>query len=72
MSMMTERPQLVQLCEAAMEEQTIIDAQGSRKLFPHFWEHMFGSCHAPVALCEDWRNDLRALREIVDVPYITQ
>src|SRR6201993_5196001 len=31
---------------------------------------MFGSCHAPITLCEDWRNDLRALREIVDVRYI--
>ena len=53
-----------------MEEQIIIDAQGTCTPFPHFWEHMFGSCHASVTLCEDWRNDLRALREIVDVRYI--
>ncbi len=31
---------------------------------------MFGSCRAPVTLCEGWRNDLRALREIVDVRYV--
>ena len=31
---------------------------------------MFGSCHASVTLCEDWRNDLRALRKIVDVQYV--
>ncbi len=31
---------------------------------------MFGSCHAPVTLCEDWRNDLRALQQIVDVRYV--
>ena len=54
----------------AMEEQIILDAQGTCTPFPHFWEHMFGSCHASVTLCEDWRNDLRALREIVDVRYI--
>ena len=53
-----------------MEEDIIIDAQGPCTPFPHFWEHMFGSCHASVTLCEDWRNDLRALREIVDVRYI--
>jgi xylan 1,4-beta-xylosidase len=53
-----------------MEEEIIIDARGSCAPFPHFWEHIFGSCHAPVTLCEDWRNDLRALREIVDVRYI--
>ena len=53
-----------------MDEEIIVDAQGSCSSFPHFWEHMFGSCHASVTLCEDWRNDLRALREIVDVQYI--
>jgi xylan 1,4-beta-xylosidase len=53
-----------------MEEEIIIDAQGPGTPFPHFWEHMFGSCHASTTLCEDWRNDLRALREILDVRYI--
>jgi xylan 1,4-beta-xylosidase len=53
-----------------MEEQIIIDARSPAKAFPHFWEHMFGSCHASVTLCEDWRKDLRALREIVDVKYV--
>jgi xylan 1,4-beta-xylosidase len=53
-----------------MEEQIIVDAASPATPFPHFWEHMFGSCHASVTLCEDWRNDLRALREIVDVKYV--
>ncbi|MBV9105066.1 MAG: glycosyl hydrolase family 39 [Verrucomicrobia bacterium] len=53
-----------------MEEQIIVDAQSPVRPFPHFWEHMFGSCHASVTLCEDWRKDLRALREIVDVKYV--
>jgi xylan 1,4-beta-xylosidase len=53
-----------------MEEQIIVDAASPTTPFPHFWEHMFGSCHASVTLCEDWRNDLRALREIVDVKYV--
>ncbi len=53
-----------------MGETIVIDAAGSTTPFPHFWEHMFGSCHASVTLCEDWRNDLRMLKEIVDVKYV--
>src|ERR1700756_1055024 len=53
-----------------MDETIVIDAAGSTSPFPHFWEHMFGSCHASVTLCEDWRNDLRTLKEIVDVKYV--
>jgi xylan 1,4-beta-xylosidase len=53
-----------------MEEEIIVDPQRTCTPFPHFWEHMFGSCHASVTLCEDWRNDLRALRKIVDVKYV--
>ena len=53
-----------------MEEQIIVDAQSPATPFPHFWEHMFGSCHASITLCEDWRRDLRALRQIVDVKYV--
>src|ERR1700751_5845213 len=53
-----------------MDETIVIDAAGSTSPFPHFWEHMFGSCHASVTLCEDWRNDLRTLKEIIDVKYV--
>jgi xylan 1,4-beta-xylosidase len=53
-----------------MDAEIVVDPQQPYAPFPHFWEHMFGSCHAPVTLCEDWRNDLRALRKIVDVRYV--
>jgi xylan 1,4-beta-xylosidase len=53
-----------------MGETIVIDAAGSTTPFRHFWEHRFGSCHASVTLCEDWRNDLRMLKEIVDVKYV--
>ncbi len=52
------------------EQQIIVDAQNSPTPFPHFWEHMFGSCHASTTLCEDWRKDLRAMKEIVEVQYV--
>src|ERR1700748_2170269 len=53
-----------------MDEEIIVNPQTAAAPFPHFWAHMFGSCHAPVTLCEGWRNDLRALKEIVDVRYV--
>jgi xylan 1,4-beta-xylosidase len=53
-----------------MDATIVIDATASTTPFPHFWEHMFGSCHASVTLGEDWRNDLRMLKEIVDVKYV--
>jgi xylan 1,4-beta-xylosidase len=53
-----------------MEQHITINAQSPATSFPHFWEHMFGSCHASVTLCEDWRNDLRSLREFIDVKYV--
>jgi xylan 1,4-beta-xylosidase len=53
-----------------MDEKIIVNPQRTATPFPHFWEHMFGSCHAPVTLSEDWRRDLRALREIIDVRYV--
>jgi xylan 1,4-beta-xylosidase len=53
-----------------MDETIVIDTAGSASPLPHFWEHMFGSCHASITLCEDWRNDLRKLKEIIDVRYV--
>jgi xylan 1,4-beta-xylosidase len=53
-----------------MEESIVVDAQSPASLFPHFWEHIFGSCHASTTLCEDWRKDLRALKEIVEVKHV--
>ena len=47
-----------------------LDPDGFSRPLPHFWEHMFGSCHAPTTVTEDWRNDLRALKSIVDVRYV--
>ncbi|MEB0059710.1 GH39 family glycosyl hydrolase [Variovorax sp. LG9.2] len=32
---------------------------------PHFWEHTFGSGHAPLALRGDWQQQLRARRMLL-------
>jgi xylan 1,4-beta-xylosidase len=50
-------------------EKLILDSKVS-KAFPHFWENIFGSCHAPVTLTECWRNDARLLHEFLDRKYI--
>jgi xylan 1,4-beta-xylosidase len=37
-----------------------LSQQGTELL--HSWEHTVGSCHAPIALREDWRQQLRQCR----------
>jgi xylan 1,4-beta-xylosidase len=50
-------------------ETLILDSKLS-KPFPHFWENIFGSCHASITLAECWRNDARLLHEVLDRTYI--
>ncbi|HZZ40540.1 MAG TPA: glycosyl hydrolase family 39 [Acidobacteriaceae bacterium] len=47
-----------------------IDADGPATPFPHFWEQMFGSGHAILALRESWRNDLRAVKGVTDFRWV--
>jgi xylan 1,4-beta-xylosidase len=52
------------------QEEISIDAHAETSPFPHFWEHIFGSGRAILALRESYRNDLRAVREITDFRYV--
>ena len=54
----------------ANPEQVTIDAQGPRTPFPHFWEQMFGSGRAILALRESYQDDLRAVKEVSDFRYV--
>jgi len=36
----------------------ICDTGSATKIFPHFWEHTVGSCHATMALRADWQKQL--------------
>lgn len=47
---------------AQVQETVQVDADGAATPFPHFWEQMFGSGHAILALREPWRDDLRAVK----------
>jgi xylan 1,4-beta-xylosidase len=47
-----------------------IDANAASHPFPHFWERMFGSGRAILALRDDYRNDLRETKRITDLEYV--
>ncbi|MGA7168360.1 MAG: glycosyl hydrolase family 39, partial [Candidatus Sulfotelmatobacter sp.] len=51
-------------------ETIVVDAKAASHPFPHFWEQMFGSGRAILSLRADYRDDLRAVKEITDFHYI--
>jgi xylan 1,4-beta-xylosidase len=48
----------------------VIDASAPAHPFPHFWEHMFGSGRANLALRDSYRQDLRQVKQITEVEYV--
>jgi xylan 1,4-beta-xylosidase len=48
----------------------IIDASASAHPFPHFWEKMFGSGRAILALRESYRHDLHQVKRITGFEYV--
>jgi xylan 1,4-beta-xylosidase len=48
----------------------VIRADAPSTPMPHFWERMFGSGRAVLALREDYRQDLRATRAATGVQYV--
>jgi xylan 1,4-beta-xylosidase len=54
----------------AAGERIHIDATASGTPFPHFWEQMLGSGRAALALRDDYRKDLDAVRQATGVGYI--
>lgn len=54
----------------AAQETVSIDAHAPTTPFPHFWEEMFGSGHAILALRGDYRSDLRAVKSVTDFRYV--
>jgi len=55
---------------SAAPEILVIDTKAPSHPFPHFWEQMFGSGRAILSLREDYRVDLRAVKQITDFNYI--
>jgi xylan 1,4-beta-xylosidase len=51
-------------------ELIVVDDKAASHPFPHFWEQMFGSGRAILSLRENYRSDLRAVKQITDFHYI--
>ena len=47
-----------------------LDASAPTHPFPHFWEQMFGSGRANLSMRDDYRKNLRAVRDITGFQYI--
>jgi xylan 1,4-beta-xylosidase len=52
------------------QETVNINTNAPTTPFPHFWEEMFGSGRAILALRESYRDDLRAVKKITDFKYV--
>lgn len=61
----TEAPQA-----AAPAERIEIDLNVPAQPFPHYWERIFGSGRAVLALREDYRRDLHTVKETTDFKYV--
>jgi len=55
---------------AFAQQNIAIDATAPTTPFPHFWEQMFGSGHANLAMRESYLNDLRAVKKVADFRYV--
>lgn len=47
-----------------------VDAQATGTPFPHFWEQMFGSGRAVLALRDDYRKDIEAVHQATGFDYV--
>jgi xylan 1,4-beta-xylosidase len=47
-----------------------VDLRAKGQPFPHFWEQMFGSGRAVLALRESYRDDLREVKSVTDFKYV--
>ncbi len=66
-------PAAILCCFAAFAQTTevvTIDPSAPSHPFPHFWEQMFGSGRAILALRDDYRRDLRSVKAITDLRYV--
>ncbi len=52
------------------QETITIDASAKATPLPHFWEQMFGSGHANLALRDAWRDDLSAVKSVTGMQYV--
>ena len=47
-----------------------VDAKAAGSAFPHYWEQMFGSGRAVLALRDNYRKDVRLVKGVTDFRYV--
>jgi xylan 1,4-beta-xylosidase len=55
---------------AQQAETVTIDARAATTPLPHFWEKMFGSGHAKLAMRADYRADMSTVKAVTDFRYV--
>ncbi|HTV81458.1 MAG TPA: hypothetical protein VME18_02315 [Acidobacteriaceae bacterium] len=56
---------------ATLAQETIrVDASAVGAPFPHFWEQMFGSGRAHLAMRAQYQSDLRLVKQVTDFRYV--
>jgi xylan 1,4-beta-xylosidase len=58
------------LQSGASAERIEINLRAPARAFPHYWERVFGSGRAVLALREEYRRDLRAVKEATQFQYV--
>ena len=48
----------------------VVDARAAGRPFPHFWEEMFGSGRANLAMRQSYREDVRRVKKVTDFRYV--
>ena len=51
-------------------EEIVVDAHAAGSPFPHFWEQMFGSGRANLAMRAEYQADLRSVKQITGFHYV--
>jgi len=62
------------LCSVSLSQQApekiTIDARARTTPLPHFWEQMFGSGRANLAMRQSYRDDMRTVKKVTDFQYV--
>jgi len=54
----------------AQQSTIVVDAHAKGTPFPHFWEEMFGSGRAHLAMRQSYRDDIERVRKVTDFRYV--
>ncbi len=54
----------------AAQAPIVVDAHAKGTPFPHFWEEMFGSGRANLAMRQSYRDDIQRVRKVTDFQYV--